>query len=138
MKLRQVPYIDSFIKFKSDFLFNIATSSTTLKYNSNANYSERNITTQGKEIDEYTLAHKLWVMIQVLCLLNDNTITNENLTKMKNFYIMVSVSVFGHARTVSILKCVHDIRKLTASLQTMDHNTLIYIVKGTVQPPSSL
>lgn len=85
-----------------------------------------------------TLAHKLWVMIQVLCLLNDNTITNENLTKMKNFYIMVSVSVFGHARTVSILKCVHDIRKLTASLQTMDHNTLIYIVKGTVQPPSSL
>lgn len=59
---------------------------------------------------------------------------NENLTKMKNFYIMVSVSVFGHARTVTILKCVHDIRKLTASLQTMDHNTLIYIVKGTVQP----
>ena len=54
MKLRQVPYIDSFIKFKSDFLFNIATSSTTLKYNSNANNSERNITTQGKEIDEYT------------------------------------------------------------------------------------
>ena len=138
MKLRQVLYIDSFIKFKSDFLFNIATSSTTLKHNSNANYSERNITTQGKEIDEYTLAHKLWVMIQVLCLLNDNTITNENLTKMKNFYIMVSVSVFGHARTVSILKCVHDIRKLTASLQTMDHNTLIYIVKGRVQPPSSL
>ena len=46
---------------------------------------------------------------------------------------MVSVSVFGHARTVSILKCVHDIRKLTASLQNIDHNTLIYIVKGTVR-----
>ena len=58
---------------------------------------------------------------------------NENLTKMKHFYIMVSVSVFGHARTVSILKCVHDIKKLTASLQTLDHSTLIYIVKGTVR-----
>ena len=56
MKLRQVPCIDSFIKFKSDFLFNIATSSTALKYNSNANNPERNITTQGKELGrhEYT------------------------------------------------------------------------------------
>ena len=48
IKLRQVPSIDRFIKFKSDFLFNIATSSTTLNYNANANNPKRNITTQGK------------------------------------------------------------------------------------------
>ena len=49
----QVPCMNSFIKFKSDFLFNIATSSTTLKYNSNANNFERNIASQGKEMTHF-------------------------------------------------------------------------------------
>lgn len=85
----------------------------------------------------YTRIYQLQVtdrefsVIKVLCVMNTDVsgIESQKVAELKNLYLIVSNQAFGAQRTLELLQCLQDIRRICEDLKQLELNMLIFLIR---------
>jgi len=85
----------------------------------------------------YTRVYQLQItdrefsVIKVLCVMNTDVagLESQKVAELKNLYLLVSNQAFGGQRTLELLQCLQDIRRICDDMKKLELNMMIFLIR---------